>query len=376
MSLPEEKTCCQKTTSQCCCGQSNKVEKCDLQDVNRTSWATGRVSTPMGEVEVLKVSTSLSTRDILGSWKARWGINRNNYKISPGLYAVGDPTDRSPVLVSANYKMSFDGLRSELDGFDGWILVLDTKGINVWCAAGKGTFGTREIVDRIEATGLSGLVSHRELILPQLGAPGVAAHEVLKQSGFRVIYGPVRANDLRAFMEAGKKATKEMRTVRFDFRDRIILTPVELMHIIWAVAISLAIFIGMKLMAIEVTHSAYDPLPYLVAILIGCIFVPALLPWIPGRAFALKGWLLGFIWALLVDAYYINTSILVNWNLPLFYLLFLPPISSYLAMNFTGSSTYTSLSGVKREMKLWAPVIISSAVLGIAFLVLSLLFKF
>ena len=140
--------------------------------------------------------------------------------------------------------MSFDRLRKELAGFDAWILVLDTKGINVWCAAGKGAFGTGEIVHRIEATGLAGLVSHRTLILPQLGAPGVAANEVLKKSGFRVIYGPVRASDLKVFIEAGMKATKDMRAVKFDFMDRLVLTPVELAHVIWPLAIALAMIMS------------------------------------------------------------------------------------------------------------------------------------
>jgi hypothetical protein len=82
-------------------------------------------------------------------------------------------------------------------------LILDTKGINVWCAAGKGTFGTDELVGRILKTGLSEIVSHRKLVLPQLGAPGVSAHEVTKQTGFSVVYGPVRAKDIKAFLDSG-----------------------------------------------------------------------------------------------------------------------------------------------------------------------------
>lgn len=87
--------------------------------------------------------------DRLGAWKARWGIGRMNYRVEPGLYRLGKPDRRSPVFVSANYKMSFDILRSSLAGRDCWILVLDTKGINVWCAAGKGTFGPMELMGRI-----------------------------------------------------------------------------------------------------------------------------------------------------------------------------------------------------------------------------------
>ena len=120
--------------------------------------------------------------------------------MTPGLYALGSPTPESPVFVSANYTLSFDALRSALAGVDGYILVLDTHGINVWCAAGKGTFGTDELVNRIQVTGLKDIVNHRTLILPQLAAPGVAAHQVRKRSGFKVEYGPVRAEDLPEYL--------------------------------------------------------------------------------------------------------------------------------------------------------------------------------
>ena len=80
--------------------------------------------------------------------------------------------------MTANYKLSFDAIRKNLSGQNGWILVLDTKGINVWCAAGKGTFGTNELVKRIRLVSLEKIVNHKRLILPQLGAAGVAAHKV------------------------------------------------------------------------------------------------------------------------------------------------------------------------------------------------------
>ena len=114
----------------------------------------------------------------MGAVMVRWGINRDNYRVNPGLYAVGTPGQESDVFVTANYKLSFDALRKNLAGVNGWILVLDTKGVNVWCAAGKGTFGTKELVNRIKLVLLEKVVNHKRLILPQLGATGVAAHNV------------------------------------------------------------------------------------------------------------------------------------------------------------------------------------------------------
>ena len=140
----------------------------------------GKLETPVGLVP--QVSSILTRSDHLGTFKARWGIGRMHYTVCPGLYALGKPNETSPVLVTANYKMSFDKLRKELESRNLWILVLDTKGINVWCSAGKGTFGTMELVSRIESSGLAKVVSHRELILPQLAGPGVAAYQVKKLS--------------------------------------------------------------------------------------------------------------------------------------------------------------------------------------------------
>lgn len=88
------------------------------------------------------VSTTLDSSDIVGRWQARWGIGRMRYLVPPGLYAIGEPDPQSPVLVTANYKMSYDLVRQALAGRNVWLLVLETYGINVWCAAGKGTFGT------------------------------------------------------------------------------------------------------------------------------------------------------------------------------------------------------------------------------------------
>ncbi len=373
--MPEKKIECGCSSGSCCSGFVKPDDKESLNDESSASWVTGRKSTPAGEA--LQASTSLKREDVLGTWKARWGVNRHNYKTSPGIYCVGDPTEKSPVLVTANYKLTFDSLRKELAGIDAWILVLDTKGVNVWCAAGKSTFGTGEIIRRIELTGLARIVSHRTLILPQLGAPGVAAHEVLKTSGFRVVYGPVRARDIKAFIAAGMKATKDMRTIKFPLPDRVTLIPIELVMVIRPFAIAVAVLAALNLVGIRLLRSPGGVIPYLGAVLAGCVVTPALLPWIPGRAFALKGWLLGFLWALIVDAYYLSaTSTPVGWSMVLFYLLVLPPVSSYLALNFTGASTFTSLSGVKREIKSWLPVLIGSAATGTAMFVLGLFFKF
>jgi len=202
----------------------------------------GRIKTPVGEVP--QVSSDLTPADRWGAVKARWGVGRLHFTVDPGLYALGNPNEESPVLVTANYKMSFDALRRALPGLDVWILVLDTRGINVWCAAGKGTFGTGELVGRIQGSGLERVVKHRKIILPQLSGPGVAGFQVKKLSGFQAVFGPVRAQDLPAFLETGCRATPDMRRKTFTLRERAVLIPVELVQALKpALLVMLAVFL-------------------------------------------------------------------------------------------------------------------------------------
>ena len=317
---------------------------------------------------VTAVSAVLSAGDILGAWKVRWGIGRDNYMVDPGLYSVGEPDKTSFVLVSANYKLTFDTLRKNLNGLDCWILILDTKGINVWCAAGKGTFGTDELVKRIETAGLGEIVEHRRLIVPQLGAAGVCGYEVTQRTGFSVDYGPVRASDIKEFISADYTATKEMRTVKFTFTDRLVLTPMELAE---AARVSLMVFGVLFLINLFASRpfGVGDFVAYSAAVLTGSVLTPVLLPFIPGRAFSFKGWLLGAIsTALIARAFGWFTPPLLL--LGIGYMLALPVHSAFLAMNFTGASTYTSFSGVIKEMKIAVPVIVLALAAGVVLILI------
>lgn len=334
-------------------------------------FVSGSVESPAGKIP--QVSSSLTWADRMGSYKARWGIGRMQYTVEPGLYALGNPNDKSPVLATANYKMSFDRLRKALPAWNAWILVLETKGINVWCAAGKGTFGTMEIVERIVSSGLDRLVSHREIILPQLSGPGVAPHHVKKLSGFRVIYGPVRAEDLPAFLNRGMKATPEMRLKTFTLWERAVLVPVELVAalkvalVVIPILMTLSGLLGPSDFWSNIREHGLFVLPAIMtAILAGAVLTPLFLPVLPGRAFSLKGLLLGVMGALSLLFFRWDQMMLWSVRLEMIaWFLLIPAGATYLSMNFTGASTYTSLSGVKKEMRLALPLQIGACIAGL-----------
>jgi hypothetical protein len=335
----------------------------------------GKVESGRGDIPL--VSTGLEPRDRLGAIGTRLGIWRNRYRVEPGLYAVGKPGSASPVLVSANYKLSFDCLRKELGGIDAWILVLDSKGVNVWCAAGKGSFGNAELAKRIGMTRLGLVVSHRTLILPQLAATGISAPAFKRESGWAIRYGPVLARDLPAYLAAGLVKTDSMRRMDFPFLERMKLVPLEILHALPRMGLLLAAWIlaafaGRLIAGIPkgawpevLLEAAFAGgrawLAVMGAILVGTGLVPALLPWIPFRSFVLKGLFMGLIYAIAIITLS-RDAILASLGL----VLALPAISAWLSLNFTGSTTYTSLAGVLVEVKAARIPLIAAAAIGLS----------
>lgn len=306
------------------------------------------------------MATTAGWPDRLGTAGARLGVIRRRYRVAPGLYAVGSPGPDSPVLVTANYKLSFDSLRFSVSGIDAWLLVADTRGINVWCAAGKGTFSAGEVSDLVRRSRLAEVVSHRRLVLPQLAAPGVTAREVTRDCGFSVRFGPVRATDLPAWLERDGQGDEAMREVTFTLAERAVLIPVEL----YLLARPLLGLVVLALCLSGLGPGVFSPAAAVqrgvlllgatgLGILAGAVLVPLLLPWLPARQFWLKGVYTGLAVAALARPLVatgvsgVEQAALTLWAVA---------VSSYLAMNFTGSTPFTSLSGVEREMRRGLPV--------------------
>ncbi len=375
----------QQDSGSSCCGpeqgpgenSSRDVARSMLScpDANRSAprWITGTVPTPAGAVP--QISTVWTRNDYWGMIKSRSGGYRMRYTVAPGLYALGEPDNGSDVFVTANYKLSFDILRRSLAGLNAWVLVLDTKSINVWCAAGKGTFGTDELAKRIAEARLDAVVSHRRVIVPQLGAVGVNAADILKRTGFRVSFGPVKARDIPEYVRTGYKKTKAMSTMRFSMLDRLVLTPMELNPAMkkfpWVAAGILLIF-GLQPSGLLFREAWFNGLPFqflgLTAVFTGALVTPVLLPFVPFRSFAVKGWIMGVLSVFVATRFLgLQDPILLS----VAYLLF-PALSSYIALQFTGSTTFTGMTGVKKELKFGLPLYIGAAAVS---LVLMVVFK-
>ena len=318
-----------------------------------------------------------TAEDRRGAIRCRLGKFRMHYRVEPGLYALGRPDEDSPVFVTANYRLGFDMLRRDLAGVACWILVLDTNGINVWCAVGAGTFGAEEIVLRVQKTRLPEVVRHRTLILPQLGAPGLNTEQVTHHTGFTVRYGPIRSRDIRAYLDRGCEATPDMRIVRFGVLDRLVLVPMEVSQSlarfpVFAFVALLFAGLGPGGVTLGRAWEGFWPLVTLAlgAVLSGSVLVPLLLPYIPLRAFTAKGWILGAA----VTAALLHGLGLASGKDPFLIAacyLFFPAASAWMSMAFTGATPFTGPSGVRAEIRVALPIYLAAGVLALAALALS-----
>jgi NAD-dependent dihydropyrimidine dehydrogenase PreA subunit len=132
-----------------------------------------------------------------------------------GLRAVGRPNETSPVVVTANFSLTVARVRRALRGRSAWVLVANSGGINVWCAAAGGLLTHHRVIDAVKTSGLAERVTHRRLTLPALSAPGVETRPIRDATGFHARFGPVYARDLPAYLDGGERKTEAMR--RFDF---------------------------------------------------------------------------------------------------------------------------------------------------------------
>jgi len=93
----------------------------------------------------------------------------------------------------------------------------------------------------------------------------------------------------------------------------------------------------------------------------GAVLAPAFLPKIPGRAFSIKGSITGILTAAGIIIWYRQDTV---WLESSALLLFTMAVSSFLAMNFTGTTPFTSPTGVEKEMRKAIPVQIAAVFLA------------
>jgi NAD-dependent dihydropyrimidine dehydrogenase PreA subunit len=222
--------------------------------------------------------------------KTIWGLL---FRLFPcptgvGIRQIGNPGPDSPVLVTGNFHLTVKRLERALRGWDAWVLVCDSKGINVWCAAGADELDTHSVVSAVKTSGIGERVDHRILILPPLSAPGVRMADLRDQTGWKVKWGPVYAKDLPRFLAQGLKRDKAMARATYDLKQRLDTAMGALFPFYFLGALGICVF-GSHLLP-----------GYLVVGAVAFLGFMSLAPWLPGH----KG---------LTKALFLDAALLAFW---------------------------------------------------------------
>jgi len=189
------------------------------------------------------------------------------WRTDPRLIRVGNPSRDAPVLLTCNYDFTVRRVLQALRGQNAYLLVAPTRGINVWCAAAGGLFTAHQVISILHTSGIADRVDHRRLTLPQLSATGVERKLVEERTGWHIVFGPVYARDIPAYLATGRKSDA-MRQVAFP-----VLSRME-MAVAWAFPVSV---IGAAILAIGWRHLV---VPFVAMVWCVSVGLFALFPWL------------------------------------------------------------------------------------------------
>ena len=138
----------------------------------------------------------------------------------------------SPVLLTCNFQLTVERVKRVLEGMDAYLLVANSRGVNVWCAATGGLLTDHDVISVLKTSGIEDRVDHRQVVLPQLAATGIEGKVVQHRTGWRVVWGPVQRRGYSRLSGQRDARTRSMRTVTFPWPQRLE------MAVAWAFPIS------------------------------------------------------------------------------------------------------------------------------------------
>jgi acetyl-CoA decarbonylase/synthase complex subunit gamma len=167
-----------------------------------------------GEIEkavlgITKFASLVALADSGGeTWLPLWTLRQNIYtdpqkplQMDPGLYAIGEPNDRSPLLVTSNFSLTYFivSTEAEASGLACHLAVVDAEGLSVLTAWSAGKFSGDRVAKSLRQMKAAERVSHHTVIIPGY-VPVISGElEDALGDGWHVLVGPQEASDIAPF---------------------------------------------------------------------------------------------------------------------------------------------------------------------------------
>jgi ubiquinone/menaquinone biosynthesis C-methylase UbiE len=272
--------------------------------------------------------------------------------IEPGIYISGTPGPKDPIIVTANYDYTYIRVMNDLKKTNAFVLCVDSRGINVWCAARGDDFGNKQLMEAVDATGIQHITKTKRLFLPQLCAGGVSAPKLPMKTPkfpFDIMYGPVWSKDLPEYLDT-KPVRKpiKMKSAEFTLPHRILAGTTHTAFLFRKIfLIPLLAFLGILLIAKQ-TSVIWVVLNYVMSIILTNLLIAGAIPLTNfTRKFIKKATVLGMgnMIFLGIISYLIHSS----WIFTLFNLLMYFWLGFFTTMSFSGYTFATSPREIGEE---------------------------
>jgi acetyl-CoA decarbonylase/synthase, CODH/ACS complex subunit gamma len=121
--------------------------------------------------------------------------------VTEGIYQIGTPDEKSPVLVTTNFALTYFIVSGEIEGsrVPSWLLIKDSEGLSVLTAWAAGKFAGDDVGAFIKKSGIMDKVKHTELIIPGYAAAIVGDIEE-ELPGWTITVGPREAAHIPGFL--------------------------------------------------------------------------------------------------------------------------------------------------------------------------------
>jgi acetyl-CoA decarbonylase/synthase complex subunit gamma len=276
---------------------------------------------------------------------------KHTYAFEPGLYYTGKHYDReAPLLVTSNYFLTVFLIIRRIRRFNARLLVIDTDGINVWCAAGKGKFSNAEILRQLDRYDRNLLTSGQRLsmILPKLGLAGVNLR-ALRKAGIKPVIGPIYAKDLPAYLSQPPFKDRNEDRIKFGLQSRLFTWIPGLVQYLGYSFAAVIVLWGM-----EQIWGLSVPLGLMLLTALLATAYPILFPLIPGVRFAVKGlWLAAFTSTGLGVLAAVRVISLADLIMAV---LFTFATAVFIGLSYTGNSAVSNYSRVRKETAHFLPL--------------------
>ena len=284
--------------------------------------------------------------------------------IEPGIYQSGKPDEKSPIIVTANYIYTYIKVMRSLKEIDAWVLCVDSRGINVWCAARGDDFGNKQLIEAVEATGIDKITNRKTLILPQLSAGGVAAPLISSEAPdfpFNILYGPVWAKYLPKYLkERPAKKPDKWKLAKFtsSHRLRAFITHTTFLLrkiFLWPTVILLLLLLGLSFINTFWIDKFWRVGEIWLWIALANFLIASLFPLTNfTRKFLIKGSFFGILNVLFLGGItwaFHRSLLLIIWNSCFYFWL-----AFFSTMSFSGYSMTTSPAEIQEEYPIFRKI--------------------